>query len=378
MASIRKRKWGKNKELEAWIVDYRDQGGKRAIKTFATKKEAEAWRVAALHEVQLGTHTRASASKTVAEVWDLWLNDCEANGLEFSTVRQRRQHFNHHVRDLIVSIRLADLSAPLVYDFDSKLRDAGRSLAMRRKVLVSVKTMLGFAQGRRLVAQNVARGVRIKTDTREASQGPLRAGVDFPSMAELRSIIETTGGRWRPFIVTAIFTGMRASELRGLIWKDADLESGVIHVRQRADAWGKIGPPKSKAGKRDIPLAPIVLNALRQWRLGCPKGELGLVFPTGAGNVKPFSNVQQQFWMPIQIKCGLTNEAGGHRYGFHMLRHAAASLFIQHLNWTPKRLQTVMGHSSINMTFDLYGHLFENIDRDREDMARIEAAVRVA
>jgi integrase len=69
MASIRKRKWGNG--LEAWIVDYKDQGGKRAIKTFATKKEAESWSRVALHEVQLGTHTRASASKTIAETWGL-------------------------------------------------------------------------------------------------------------------------------------------------------------------------------------------------------------------------------------------------------------------------------------------------------------------
>ena len=51
----------------------------------------------------------------------------------------------------------------------------------------------------------------------------------------------------------------------------------MIHVRQRADAWGRMGPPKSKSGKRDIPLAPLVLNALKQWRIDCPKGELDLV-----------------------------------------------------------------------------------------------------
>jgi integrase len=66
------------------------------------------------------------------------------------------------------------------------------------------------------------------------------------------------------------------------------------------------------------------------------------------------------------------------KYGFHRLRHAAASLFIARLGWTPKRLQTVMGHSSIQMTFDLYGHLFENVEADRADMAKIEAAIRAA
>ena len=69
MASIRKRYFGANKENESWIVDYRDQHGKRHVKTFATKKDAERWKVDALHEVSQGTHTAASVSKTVSEVW---------------------------------------------------------------------------------------------------------------------------------------------------------------------------------------------------------------------------------------------------------------------------------------------------------------------
>jgi integrase len=230
-----------------------------------------------------------------------------------------------------------------VYDFDSRLRQGGHSLAMRRKVLTNLKTMLTFAQGRGLVAQNVARGVRIKADDRQTTSGPLRAGVDFPAMAELNTLIENSAGRWRPFIITAIFTGMRMSELRGLPWSDVDLAAGVIHVRQRADAWRKIGPTKSKAGMRDIPLTPMALNALKQWRLECPKGELGLVFPNTRGNVEMMANIHSRCWGPLQLKCGLTDEAGKPRYSFHALRHVAASLFIRYLGWTPKRVQTVMG-----------------------------------
>src|SRR5262249_1366087 len=123
MASIRKRKFGTDKE--AWIVDYRDQHGNRHLKTFPNKKAAEAWKVTALHEVQQGTHTSASVSKTVEEVWRLWLEDCEANNLEFGTIRQRRQHLNHHVTPFIGRIRLSNLTTPLVYDFHTKLREAG-------------------------------------------------------------------------------------------------------------------------------------------------------------------------------------------------------------------------------------------------------------
>jgi hypothetical protein len=114
--------------------------------------------VNALHEVQQGTHTPASVSRTVQDVWRLWLSDCEANGLEFGTIRQRRQHLRHHVAPFIGRQRLSSLTMPLVYEFDSKLRDAGRSLTMRRKVLVSLKTMLTFAQGRGLVATERRQG----------------------------------------------------------------------------------------------------------------------------------------------------------------------------------------------------------------------------
>ena len=352
MASIRKRKFG-NKE--AWVCDYYDQNGKRRLKTFPNKKSAEAWK----------------------DVWRLWLSDCEANGLEFGTILQRRQHLRHHVAPFIGRQRLSSLTMPLVYEFDSELRNCGRSLMMRRKVLTSLKTMLTFAQGRGLVAQNVAKGVRVKDDSRETT-GPLRTGVDFPTQAELNQLIEKSEGRWRPFIITAIFTGMRSGELRGLRWGDVDLDTGLIHVRQRASQWMQIAPPKSKAGKRDIPLAPIVVNTLRQWRLVCPKGSLDLVFPNTVGHIDSVQGIHARFWVPLQIKCGFTTDTLESRYNFHMLRHAAASLFIKYLGWTPKRLQTVMGHASITQTFDRYGHLFESTESDRADMEKIEKAVRAS
>jgi integrase len=395
MASIRKRKFGPDKDREAWVVDYLDQAGKRRLKTFATRKAADDWKTTALHEVREGIHTPASVSKTVEEAWDQWLADCEANNLEYGTILQRRQHLNHHVKPFIGRIKLSALTVPRANQFITELRDNGRSGAMRRKVLTNLKTMLTFAQKQGWVSQNVARTIRLKGDDR-AAPGPLREGVDFPSRAELKAMMEAAPARWRPLLVTAMFTGMRASELRGLTWADVDFDSGTIHVRQRADAWKKIGNPKSKAGKRDIPLATIVVNTLRQWKGDndepkapiCPKGELGLVFPNGRGNVETLPNIYKRFWKPLQLACGLTVDSGRKdaegetildaRYGFHMLRHAAASLFIAYLGWSPKRVQTVMGHSSINMTFDLYGHLFENKTADREAMERVEAAITAA
>ena len=89
----------------------------------------------------------------------------------------------------------------------------------------------------------------------------------------------------RPFLITAIFTGLRSSELRGLRWVDVDLKNGELHVRQRADRYNEMGKPKSEAGERIIPLGPFVVNTLKEWRLACPKGELGFVFPNPMGKI---------------------------------------------------------------------------------------------
>jgi len=388
MTSIRKRKFGPNKDREAWVVDYVDQSGKRRLKTFTNKTAAKDWSVTAQHEIKQGIHTAASVSRTVSEAWELWIADCEANKLERSTVKQRREHLRLHIAPFLGNEKLSSLTMPRIVDYVDALRTAGRSLAMRRKVVTNLKTVLTFAQSRGMVAQNVARGVKVRSDARNTETGPIRAGRDFPDRSELRTLIEAVTGRWRPLIITAVFTGMRASELRGLNWASVDLESGTIHVRQRADAWGTIGKPKSRAGNRDIPLTPIVVNTLKEWKESCPKGELDIVFPNGSGNVESHTNIINRLWDPIQIKHGMTIEtdkrdADGDlivvaKYGFHSLRHAAASLFIAHMGWTPKRVCAVMGHSSIRMTFDLYGHLFEDREDDQAGLQKLESAIVAA
>jgi integrase len=313
----------------------------------------------------------------VSEAVERWIADCEANGLERGTLVQRRQHLNLHIAPFIGSVKLSSLTTPRVHQFVTELRQADRSLAMRRKVLTNLKTALSFAQGQGLVAQNVARGVRVRGDAR-SKPAKLKAGVDFPTKEEIRILLDNAPERWRTFFVVAIFTGLRASELRGLRWADIDLGAGKLTVSQRADAWFQIGPPKSAAGKRDVPLVPMAINALRQWKLACPVGELGLAFPNDTGNIEGLPNIQRRVWDPLQVKCGLVDEEGVARYRFHSLRHALASLFIAHLGWTPKRLQEVLGHASITMTFDRYGHLFADPESDREAMRKLEAAIVAA
>ena len=91
MASVRKRTWATDgRELAAWVVDYRDASGKRRLKTFTTKKAADAWSVQAQHQVAHSTHTPERESVTVKVAGELWLRRGEVERLEPHTLRTYR------------------------------------------------------------------------------------------------------------------------------------------------------------------------------------------------------------------------------------------------------------------------------------------------
>ena len=261
---------------------------------------------------------------------------------------------------------------------DAQLKKGSR--AMARKVLASLKSILGEAQRRGLVAHNAAQPVKVDINKRD--QRKLAIGRDIPSKSEIQTMLAQAASRWRPFLATAIFTGMRASELRGLTWGDVEFEAKVIHVRQRANLWCEIGAPKSKAGHREIPMSPMVVNALREWQLACPRvevakggeGRLWLVFPNGAGKVESHANIVNRGFYPLQIKTGIVGADGKPKYGLHALRHFFASWAIEQ-GFSPKRLQAMLGHSSIQMTFDVYGHLFPSFEDDHAKFAAGELAI---
>jgi integrase len=207
-------------------------------------------------------------------------------------------------------------------------------------------------------------------------------GVDIPAPDEIRAIIaklETSAGRYRPLLLTAIFTGLRASELRGLRWADVDLKAGELRVRQRADRYNQIGAPKSKAGTRTVPLPPMLISVLREHRLACANGELGLAFPTARGGVERLTAIITHGWHPVQIAAGVVDAEGGAKYpGLHSLRHFYASWCINRradggLELPVKVVQTRMGHASIQITSDVYGHVFPRGD-DGSELAAAERA----
>jgi integrase len=389
--SVRKRTWRNRdgSQGEAWVVAYTDGGGSRRIKTFDRKRDADSFQAMVGVDVRGGLHVPDSQSIMVAEAARLWLERCEGNGLERTTIAAYQQHVTLHIVPFLGAVKLSQLTVPMVRAFEDKLA-LDRSPAMVRKVLTSLGSVLADAQERGLVAQNVVRGLRTRRPRGKGARsdrrhnGKLKVGVDIPTPGEIRAIIAALEGdsvapHWRPLFLTAIFTGLRASELRGLRWSDVDLKRGELHIQQRADRYGKIGAPKSDAGERAVPLAPKLVNTLRTWRLACPKGELDLVFPNGHGRVENHSNIIQRGLIPVLLAAAVVTKTSKAKYpGLHALRHFYASWCINRrvdggLELPLKVVQARLGHASIQMTADRYGHLFPRGD-DGAELAAAEKA----
>ena len=408
--SIRKRTWttAAGEDKTAWVVDYVDQGGKRRLKTFARKKEADAFSASAKVEVREGVHVADSASATVAAAGKLWIASAGAAGLERTTIVSYQSHLDLHIVPFIGAQKLSALSIPIVRAFEDDLRAGGRSQAMIRKVLVSLGSLLADAQERGLAGRNVVRDMRGRRGAGERrlerrQKGKLKVGVDIPTREEIKALVGAVDARWRPLLLTAIFTGLRASELRGLRWTDVDLDKREIRVHRRADRFNAIGRPKSESSERSVPAPPIVINTLREWKLACPRAvtrrldpdgnpilALDLVFPNGAGKVEQLNNIVRRGMHPALLAAGVATDTGEvgeggqpilqPKYtGFHALRHFYASWCINRkedggLGLPPKVVQERMGHSAITMTMDTYGHLFPRGD-DAEELASAERAL---
>ena len=327
--------------------------------------------------MRAGTHTPASRSITVAQAAAEWIAYVELERRERGTIQGYRQHVDLHINPRLGRERLAKLTTPRINKFrDDLLANMSRPLA--KKVLTSLKSLLKDAQRRGNVAQNVARDVSIGIDKRDKRK--LKVGVDIPTREEIKRILDAASGRLRPLLVTAVFTGLRASELRGLRWEDVDLKRGELHVRQRADRYNAIGKPKSEAGERTIPLGPHGDQHAAGVEARLPEGRpwAGVSHRQRAASSTTRTSCARssRCWLPP----ALTDQGGKPKYtGLHALRHFYASWCINRkadggLELPAKLVQERLGHASIVMTMDRYGHLFPRSD-DGAELAAAERAL---
>ena len=189
--------------------------------------------------------------------------------------------------------------------------------------------------------------------------------IEVLSPGEFEQLLDNSEKAYRAAFLTAFLTGMRAGELWGLQWGDIDWNSRQIHVKR--SLWDhQFQKPKTKNAIRKIDMTERLVKELKAWKLACPVNEHDLVFPSPEGYATMHTNFMKRFFYPALRRAGLR------QVSFHSLRHSNASFRIE-AGQNIKYIQGQLGHASINMTMDVYGHLFNDLDFNRKQVELLES-----
>ena len=177
-----------------------------------------------------------------------------------------------------------------------------------------------------------------------------------PAVADLAGAIAP---RFRALVLTAAYTGCRFGELAGLRQTNLNLlRQALTVVETLTEVKGivSLSAPKTAAAARQVSLPKSLVEELAQHLARWPTSSGGFVFASANGASIRRTNFRRRFWLPA------VRSSVGEPFRFHDLRHTHAAILIAQ-GEHPKVIQSRLGHSSIQVTLDTYGHLFEGLDQ---------------
>ncbi|WOS62050.1 tyrosine-type recombinase/integrase [Sinorhizobium fredii] len=379
MSDIRKRVGRKGTTYQ---VRYPSKSSKTgyAYKTFVTLKEARAYVESG--QAQKAANEHVSGKLTVEEAIDRWIDICEKEGRDQRdpVSKGTMVHYRWRARAMKAyswPCTLPELQEKDIIEFRSWLkRTYSRDKA--QKVLSSFHSVLIELKGRKLITSDPAEGVTLSTESRYDEP------VEIPTIEELQHILQTADdlanskrediaaawARYRPMIYLAADSGMRPQEYLAL--PPSSLMEKGVNITQALNSSNEIGPPKTRAGRRYIPVGSDALNLAKHY--AAKHGSEQFVFATrNAAGHQQYRHFLRSGWHVLMDEAGLVTEEkrGGkkvliRKYTPYALRHFFASMLI-HQNKDAKFIQTVLGHEDISMTFAVYGHLIRRKQAERDE-----------
>jgi integrase len=183
------------------------------------------------------------------------------------------------------------------------------------------------------------------------------ADVDPLAPSEITAFVAAAPAWWRPFFVTAFWTGARPGELAALRWPDVDAHARRFGIRARLYR-GELGAPKTKASSRDVDMLPPVVDALRQQRaqqaqqrlrggVGVPDAEHDFVFTGPDGGTLNLNYLRERIWAPTFRRAGLRARS------FYQTRHSFASNALA-AGEDPTWIARTLGHKTVELLFSTY------------------------
>lgn len=318
-----------------------------------------------------------SSGITLDEWYEKWITICKSHCR--NTTRHTYEIQYNRLREDLGWRKLSSLNLVVLQDAFNRLKTD----ASRRDCKAVLIDMLNRAVESDLLVKNVAYGIRTTIDDKEQHEKRILSDEEIKILLD-----EPKGCTLQNFLVIALGTGMRMGEILGLTWDCVDFDKGVIRIQKTlvylpngGDAIYELHRPKTKAGKRDIPMTVNVKDALMaqlRWKSHVairhnPRvGMEDLVFCSKTNNPINEANVRSA----IRYLVDRINQEHP-EYTFlpftpHGLRHTFATKCIAR-GMRPKTLQKILGHSSLRMTMDLYCHV--EADTLKEEMALVDKMV---
>ncbi|HET8954716.1 MAG TPA: site-specific integrase [Solirubrobacterales bacterium] len=365
MAAIKKRhsrncpaKRGKrcscNGGYRAEVYSPRDK--KKIRKTFTHKADARSWAAEVKRGVDLGT-LRAPTKRTLDEAAAAWLAGVEAgtvrnrsgNRYKPATLRGYRQALEDHVLPFLGGRKMNAITTSDLQALVDRWTAEVQSPSTIRNSIKPLQAIYRRARAREGLAVNPTRDLELPAPS------PKEVEIVAPEVAA--QLLDVLPVEDRALWATALYAGLRYGELRALRWSAVDLAGGAIRVTESWDPKEGTIAPKTKNSQRTTPLPGLLRDYLMEHRIAAGEPPVdALVFGDKSG--KPFQAATiyrraDRAWKTQALS----------RLRLHQARHTYASFMIA-AGVNAKALSSFMGHSSIKVTFDLYGHLMPGTEAE--------------
>ena len=346
-----------------WWMDLFWKGQRKRISTKKTNFQ-EAIKIAeqlneelsqAEEKTALRTQREPEKKTTFKEYGQLWFK--RRGDLKTSTRSSYRSILEQQLIPYFADMNLHDITRENIQDFVSELVDDGLAPYTIRHILAELHQILDDAAWNKYIQENPYKKIR----------RPICDKVerDYLRLHEIPLFLNNTESKTHALFYTGIFTGMRRGELGGLQWAHVDWVNSQIHVKgslyQR-----KLQTPKTKNSVRVIDIGPDLIQVLKEHRrrqnekklkAGGEWNKLDLVFCQDNGRPLDMDRIYHRDFQRVLKRARLRGMP------MHALRHTYAALQIA-AGHNPKYLQHQMGHGSVEITLDLYGHLYDGANRE--------------
>ena len=336
-----------------YAVDFRDQDKRRILKTFETYREANDFYKDVQAQVAKREFVRP-VKRPVRELAEEWLDKKKTQGTyERSTLVGWRHHIEKYIVPSLGALLVQDLDVEKIEEEAGKWNERVAAVTVN-KVLTTLAAVMSLAKRYKLVKSNPVDDVeRLNVSSEEDNEAVTPDKVY--TKEELKKLIEATepGTLERVIVMFPALTGIRVGELTGATWEAIDLKAGKFEVKLNLQDNDKgkekiLKAPKSKSGRRVIPLSKGLIQELRLWKLKCPQSERGLVVVNALG--KPFHRKQISDVLDAAIE-----KAKIKRLTPHGLRHTFCSLLIA--DGIPvTEVAHYAGHKDPSVTLKVYAH----------------------